>query len=136
VLRVKLHHLDRWNSLRRAVAHEYVQGFASSANVVAPVERSVCRHVYHQFTIRATDRDALMQRLAAEEIGAVVYYPRALHLQQVYAHLGHKLGDFPETERAQDQVVSLPMYPELTSAQVYRVIESVMRFYQPAAKAI
>ena len=133
VLRVKLRYLDGWNERRRAVAAAYTAGL--NGLVKAPVERPDCKHVYHQYTVRCQRRDELMKWLSDEGVGAVIYYPRALHLQGVYTHLGHRLGDFPETERAQEQVLSLPMYPELEPDQIDKVITAVKRFHTQPVEA-
>lgn len=133
VLRVKLKHLNRWNEQRREVARHYNE--ALQGEVQVPVEASGCRHVYHQYTVRSQRRDQLMDYLAEQGVGAVVYYPRALHLQQVYAHLQHGPGDFPETDRAQQEVLSLPMYPELTATQIEQVVNAVKRFHAQPVQA-
>lgn len=134
VLRIKLRHLDRWNEKRREVARLYCEGLKGS-NVVAPTCKEHCRHVYHQFTVRSPHRDALMDWLNKEGVGAVIYYPLALHLQQVYANLHYQRGDLPETEKAQDEVLSLPMYPELTAAQIEKVVSTVTRFHSQPVQA-
>lgn len=133
VLRVKLRYLDGWNERRRAVAAAYTAGLQGL--VQTPVERPQCKHVFHQYTVRSQRRDELMKWLTDEGIGAVIYYPRALHLQGVYAAMGHKVGDFPETEKAQEQVVSLPMYPELEPDQIEKVVSAVKRFHTQPVEA-
>jgi dTDP-4-amino-4,6-dideoxygalactose transaminase len=85
-------------------------------------------HVYHQFTVRIEQRDALQKFLNDRKIGSTVYYPYPLHLQPLYASLGHKAGDFPHSERAAKEVLSLPMYPELRKEQIARVVEAVAEF--------
>ena len=127
VLRIKLQYLDRWNEKRRQVAKQYVAQLGDT--VVPPKEAPGCRHVYHQFTVRSSRRDSLMQCLNDQGIGAIIYYPRALHLQQVYAHLNHKIGDFPESDKAQAEVLSLPMFPELRPEQIAQVVAVVHQFY-------
>ena len=84
--------------------------------------------MYHQYTIRVEDRDALQQVLTKRKIGSAVYYPVPLHLQPLYASLGHKPGDFPHAERAAQEVLSLPMYPELRPEQIARVTETISEF--------
>lgn len=134
VLRIKLRRLDTWNRARQAVAASYDKGLAGSP-ISAPPVRLECTHVYHQYTVRSHHRDALMAWLGQHEIGAIVYYPIALHLQKVYADLGYKKGDFPVTEALQDEVLSLPMYPELQAPQVQEVIQSILSFQaQPTVK--
>ena len=132
VLRIKLRHLDAWNEQRRQVAARYRQGLSGQSHIKIPVEQPGCRHVYHQYTVKSDHRDALLNYLSDQQIGAIIYYPRALHLQQVYEPLGYKLGDFPHTEAVQEQVLSLPMYPELAMEQVDRVVESLLRFQDQA----
>jgi dTDP-4-amino-4,6-dideoxygalactose transaminase len=84
--------------------------------------------VFHQYTIRVEQRDALVQLLSERKIGSAVYYPVPLHLQPLYASLGHKAGDFPHAEHAAQEVLSLPMFPELRSEQITRVAEAVAEF--------
>jgi dTDP-4-amino-4,6-dideoxygalactose transaminase len=117
VLKVKLPHLDRWNAARRAHAAAYAQAFAGVAGVTPPVTDPANEHIYHQYTVRVPRRDQVVERLKARGIGCAVYYPRPLHLQPCFATLGYRQGQFPEAERASHEVVSLPIYPELTPAQ-------------------
>ena len=114
ILRVKLRHLDAGNARRREIAAAY------SAGLGLPIENE--GHAYHQFVIRSRDRDALRARLAERDIGTLVHYPVPVHLQPAYARLEH--GALPETELAAKEVLSLPMYPELTDADVARIIEA------------
>ncbi|MBS2037770.1 DegT/DnrJ/EryC1/StrS family aminotransferase [bacterium] len=133
VLRVKLRHLERWNEKRRAVAAKYsehLKGF-----VTPPPVAPGCQHVFHQYTLRTTRRDEMMTYLNEKGVGAIIYYPLALHLQQVYAAMGHKLGDFPVTEKAQDEVLSLPMYPELNEGQIEQVVQTVKDFHSQPVQA-
>jgi dTDP-4-amino-4,6-dideoxygalactose transaminase len=113
ILRVKLKYLEEWTEARRGIARQY-QESVGVANVVLPEERPGCRHVYHQYTIRSGQRDELQDRLKIRGIGSTVYYPLPLHLQPVFAELGGQPGDLPESERASREVLSLPMYPEMT----------------------
>jgi len=133
VLRVKLRYLERWNEKRRAVAAQYTERIKDF--VTPPPISAGCQHVFHQYTLRTRRRDEMMAYLNEKGVGAIIYYPRALHLQQVYASLGHKLGDFPVTEKAQDEVLSLPMYPELTSAQIDEVVQTVQDFHTQTVQA-
>jgi dTDP-4-amino-4,6-dideoxygalactose transaminase len=125
ILRVKLPHLDRWNSARRAHAAAYDAAFAAVEGVRAPVTDSANEHIYHQYTIRTPRRDHVVERLKARGIGCAVYYPRPLHLQPCFAPLGYRQGQFPEAERASREVVSLPIYPELTPSQRDEVVAAV-----------
>jgi len=128
VLRVKLRHLSDWQHARRSNAAEYTRLLQQVPGVMPPFEPQGFEHVYHQYTIRSEQRDALQQHLAARKIGSTVYYPHPLHLQPLYAHLGHKAGDFPHAERAAQEVLSLPMYPELRKDQIARVVEAIAEF--------
>jgi len=128
VLRVKLRHLSDWQHARRSNAAEYTRLLQQVPGVMPPFEPEGFEHVYHQYTIRSEQRDALQQHLAARKIGSTVYYPHPLHLQPLYAHLGHKAGDFPHAERAAQEVLSLPMYPELRKDQIARVVEAIAEF--------
>jgi dTDP-4-amino-4,6-dideoxygalactose transaminase len=125
ILRVKLRHLADWQRARRSNAAEYTRLLEQVPGVMPPHEPEGCEHVYHQYTIRCERRDALHQHLATRKIGSTVYYPHPLHLQPLYAHLGHKAGDFPHAERAAQEVLSLPMYPELRKDQIARVVEAI-----------
>lgn len=128
ILRVKLQHLAEWQRARRANAGEYTRLLQQVPGVMPPFEPEGCEHVYHQYTIRCERRDALQQHLATRKIGSTVYYPHPLHLQPLYAHLGHKGGDFPHAERAAQEVLSLPMFPELRKDQITRVVEAIADF--------
>ena len=133
VLRVKLKHLNRWNEKRRAVAAAYTEKV--SPFVTPPPVQPGCVHVYHQYTVRSSRREELMSWLNQNGVGAIIYYPCSLHLQQVYAGLNYKLGDLPVTEKAQAEVLSLPMYPELTTAQIDQVVQAVERFHSQPVQA-
>jgi dTDP-4-amino-4,6-dideoxygalactose transaminase len=126
VLRVKLRHLAAWTERRRAIAARYRQGLAG-LGIGLPAERPGTRHCYHQFTVRVADRDAVQRRMAALGVSTAVYYPLPLHLQPLYRELGYRVGDFPEAERAAREVLCLPIYPELTEAQVDEVVVAVKR---------
>ena len=128
VLRVKLRHLAEWQRARRSNAAEYTRLLQQVPGVMPPLEPEGFEHVYHQYTIRSERRDALQQHLAARKIGSTVYYPHPLHLQPLYAPLGHKPGHFPHAERAAQEVLSLPMYPELRKDQIARVVEAIADF--------
>jgi dTDP-4-amino-4,6-dideoxygalactose transaminase len=126
VLRVKLGCLADWTERRRTIAARYRAGL-TGVGVVVPSERPDSTHVYHQFAIRVPNRDAVQQRMAEREVHTAIYYPVPLHLQPMYRDLGYRSGDFPEAERAAKEVLCLPMYPELTDAQVDEVVEAVRR---------
>ena len=128
ILRVKLHHLAEWQRARQANAEEYTRLLQQIPGVMPPSAPEGYEHVYHQYTIRIEKRDELQRHLAERKIGSTVYYPQPLHLQPLYASLGHKAGDFPHAERAAQEVLSLPMYPELRKEQIARVVEAVAEF--------
>ena len=132
ILRVKLRHLDAWTDARRAVASTYADLF-KEANVSAatlPIEAEGCHHVYNQYVVRvpADLRDALRAHLASRRVGTEIYYPIPLHLQACFASLGHKIGDFPESERAANETIALPMYPELTESAQAHVVGAIAEF--------
>lgn len=132
ILRVKLQHLDRWNAGRQAVAERYDQLFRQAGlgdRVVTPSRAAGCSHVYHQYTIRALDRDGLQVHLTQAGVGTAVYYPLPLHLQPVFKELGYRPGDLPVTEAAAAAVLSLPVYPELTPEQQAYVVTQIADFY-------
>jgi dTDP-4-amino-4,6-dideoxygalactose transaminase len=128
ILRVKLRHLSDWQRARRSNGAEYTRLLRQVRGVMPPLEPEGFEHVYHQYTIRSERRDALQQHLAARKIGSTVYYPHPLHLQPLYASLGHKRGDFPHAERAAQEVLSLPMFPELRKDQITRVVQAIDEF--------
>jgi dTDP-4-amino-4,6-dideoxygalactose transaminase len=128
ILRVKLRHLSNWQRARQANAAEYTRLLNQIPGVMPPVAPEGFEHVYHQYTIRVERRDALQQFLSERKIGSTVYYPHPLHLQPLYASLGHRAGDFPHSERAAQEVLSLPLYPELRKEQIARVVESIAEF--------
>jgi dTDP-4-amino-4,6-dideoxygalactose transaminase len=145
VLRVKLAHLGDWNQRRRQHAATYDQLFAGAgltssqaSNQTSDQRRAPVRllsrspqakHVFHQYVIRAQRRDDLRQFLADRKIGSEIYYPLPLHLQPVFSYLGLKAGDLPVAEQAAREVLALPMFPELTAAEIKLVVESIAEFY-------
>lgn len=129
VLEAKLPHLDAWSSARRHNAAVYDNAFAELDGVRTPVIDSNNESIYNQYTLRAERRDGLQAFLKRRGIGNSVYYPLPLHMQPCFADLGYEEGDFPESERASKEVVSLPVYPELTDSQRDEVISAVRAFY-------
>jgi len=130
LLSAKLPHLDRWNAARRTHAAAYESCLAQVDGVTPPATDPANEHTFHQYTIRCSRRDALVTALKARGVGCAVYYPRPLHLQPCFASLGYREGQFPEAERAAREVVSLPVYPELTPAQRDEVIAAVREALQ------
>jgi dTDP-4-amino-4,6-dideoxygalactose transaminase len=128
ILRVKLRHLPKWQRARQKHAAEYTRYFSQIPGVMPPLAPEGYEHVYHQYTIRVEDRAALQRLLTGQKIGSAVYYPVPLHLQPLYTSLGYKRGDFPHSEHASQEVLSLPMYPELQPEQLERVAETVVEF--------
>ncbi len=127
ILRVKLKHLAEWNEQRRSVAHRYNELLAQLP-IQTPVERS--KHVYHLYVIRSAHRDRLYDYLREHEILTGIHYPIPLHLQPAYRnHPQAGEGRFPVTEQCAREVLSLPMYPELTDEQVVTICEAIKRFY-------
>lgn len=128
ILRVKLRHLPEWQRARQSHAAAYSKLLLGIPGIAPPLVPENYGHVFHQFTIRVEQRDALQKALSARNIGSAVYYPVPLHLQPLYASLGHRAGDFPHAEHAAKEVISLPMYPELRPEQITRVAETVAEF--------
>ena len=125
ILRVKLRHLDDWGMARRKNASSYSQLLKAVPGVVTPVEAPWAEHVYHQYTTRVHNRDRIQSVLAERGIGATVYYPTPMHLQPVFTKLGYDEGDLPHAEQAAKEVLSLPIYAELTSEQIHRVVAAI-----------
>jgi dTDP-4-amino-4,6-dideoxygalactose transaminase len=126
ILRVKLRHLEQWTEARRAVAAKYNQQLANSG-ITLPREMPWARHVYHVYSLRALDRDSFRSALQAEGVQTAVHYAIPAHLQPAYAELGYGRGSLPESEAAANEVVGLPIYPELTEAQVDLVCDAVRK---------
>ena len=124
ILRVKLKYLDAWNALRSQHARHYNQLLAGS-EIVTPQEADYAKSVWHLYVIRVADRDGLKAALADRGIAAGIHYPIPIHLQPVYQSLGYTKGDFPITERYAEQILSLPMYAELTPSSVEYIVETV-----------
>lgn len=138
ILSAKLPHLDAWHEGRRRNAALYREEFAKLGlldRLTLPAEPYAAtgvtnHHIYHQYVIRVPDRDRVRERLTAAGIGCAVYYPVPLHLQECFAPLGYAAGDFPESERAARETLALPIYPELTPAQIREVAEALARALQ------
>lgn len=133
VLSVKLKYLDQWAEARRRNASRYEQFFAQTRvgeRVRLPVTQAGNFHVFNQFTVRAQNRDDLRAFLTSKGVGTEIYYPLPMHLQNCYRGLGYRKGTFPVSERAAEEVLSLPIYAELTEAQQQYVVDAVAEFYQ------
>ncbi len=117
MLHIKLKHLQAWTESRQQVAQEYGRMFEGVNEVVVPFEPAWSKAVYHLFVVRVKNREKLQADLAAANVGTGIHYPIPLHLQKAYAHLGYKQGDFPVTERIAPEILSLPMFPQLTCQQ-------------------
>lgn len=128
ILHVKLAHLDQWNSLRRERAVEYKRLLEPVAGILLPVEPSWSKGVYHLYVIRTGDRAGLMNQFKTAGIGAGIHYPVPLHLQKAYLSLNYSVGDFPVTEAAASEIVSLPMYPQLSRSQQGLVADEITAF--------
>ncbi|MGD0695538.1 MAG: DegT/DnrJ/EryC1/StrS family aminotransferase [Terriglobia bacterium] len=129
ILHVKLRFLPEWNEKRRALAVAYNELLAEAGDgLVLPFEPSWSEGVYHLFVVRVQDRDQLQQYLSDAHIGTGIHYPIPLHLQQAYSSFGFKEGDFPVTEGAAREVLSLPMYPQMSADQQSEVAEKVLEF--------
>ena len=129
VLSAKLPHLQAWSAKRRTNAAYYDQAFADLADVTTPYIEPANESIFNQYTIRVEKRDALQAHLKNAGIGNSIYYPLPLHLQPCFAYLGYKEGSCPESERAAKEVLSLPIYPELTQDQLDEVVAGVRAFY-------
>ncbi|MFZ0137370.1 MAG: DegT/DnrJ/EryC1/StrS family aminotransferase [Candidatus Sulfotelmatobacter sp.] len=141
ILRVKLKYVERWNEARRERAARYDQLFAAAgltstgggpenaAPIQLPLTCAKAHHVFHQYVVRAFRRDELREFLGARKIGTEIYYPLPLHLQPCFTYLGYRQGDFPQAERAAQEVLALPMFPELTEDEQRWVVKSIADFY-------
>ncbi|HID10660.1 MAG TPA: DegT/DnrJ/EryC1/StrS family aminotransferase [Candidatus Latescibacteria bacterium] len=126
VLRAKLPHTDRWNARRREIAALYDELLREVDWVVTPYVRPGCLHVYHQYSVRVPDRDRVRERLAEVGVATAVHYPIPLHLQGAFRYLGYKEGNFPVAEKVSREVLSLPIFPELTDEEVRYVAKRLM----------
>jgi dTDP-4-amino-4,6-dideoxygalactose transaminase len=140
VLNVKLPKLGEWSAARARHAQRYSTEFAKMGlgdTIVTPTVAKDCGHVWNQYTVRVKNgrRDALQKHLAEQKIGSAIYYPVPLHLQKCFASLGYETGSLRKTEQACREVLSLPVYPELTAAEQSTVIGAVAEFCQNRARA-
>jgi len=128
VLGVKLKHLDTWTRERRRVARRYHELLAHTP-LQLPLEADYAQSAWHLYVVRHPRRDELKKHLEANHVGCALHYPLPLHLQKAYAHLGYKQGDFPIAEKAARECLSLPIFPELTDAQIQRVAGVIEDFF-------
>lgn len=129
VLRAKLPHLDSWTAKREKHAEVYRRELLG-LDIALPYEVSSYKHTFYQFTIRSRERDSLKKHLADHEIGTGVYYPGPLYLEEAYSYLGYGTGAFPEAELACKEVLSIPVYPEMTDDQLNYVVDTIKSFFQ------
>lgn len=128
VVSVKLPYLANWTEGRRRNAALYNEFFKKNAKVRTPIEKPDCYHIYNQYVIRVNNRDELKAHLTAKEIGCSVYYPLSLHQQTCFQSLGYKKGDFPESEKAAENSLALPIYPDLSREQIEFVAKTINDF--------
>ena len=136
LLHAKLSHLTRWNGQRRNRASEYNRLLAENEAVILPHEPAWSRAVNHLYVVRTADREGMMNHLKEVGIGTGIHYPISLHLQNAYAPLNYRLGDFPVTERVSAEILSLPMFPHLTAQQQARVAEEILAFSSKASRKL
>ncbi|HPY32253.1 MAG TPA: DegT/DnrJ/EryC1/StrS family aminotransferase [Verrucomicrobiota bacterium] len=134
VLGIKLKHLNNWNAGRCRVARRYDELLVDTP-LRLPREAEGCESAWHLYVVRHPQRDALKQHLEAHGVGCALHYPLPLHLQKCYAHLGYQAGDFPVAEKAARECLSLPIYPELTDAQLERVAAVIQNFFAKPTSA-
>jgi dTDP-4-amino-4,6-dideoxygalactose transaminase len=129
-LSVKLRHLKDWTEARRSLAHRYHELLADSKEMLLPIEASWTKGVYHLYVVRVQDREAFQAFMGQGGIGTGIHYPVPLHLQKAYQHMGYKAGDFPVTERVAREIVSLPMFPQMNSAQQDETVKRIKEFVE------
>ena len=129
ILRVKLRHLEAWTEARRTHARRYSSLLAGSPHLKIPVETADRRHVYHVYAIRSRDRDGLQRVLSADGVPSGLHYPIPVHLQKAHADLGYQAGDFPVSEAAAREALSLPIYPEMPSQHIDQVAAALEYAY-------
>jgi dTDP-4-amino-4,6-dideoxygalactose transaminase len=135
MLHVKLAHLAKWNTQRRERAAEYQRLLSAAPDaVIQPYEPSWSRAVYHLYVVRTGDREGMMLHLKTAGIGTGIHYPVPLHLQKAYSSLNYRRGDFPVVEKIAAEIVSLPMFPQLTTEQQARVVKEIVNFARLALR--
>lgn len=136
VLRVKLPRLDAWTASRQQAASHYTGLFAKSGlgHFAETPRTSATRHIFNQFVVRFDDREGVREHLKKQKISTEIYYPLPMHLQECFAGLGHRKGEFPESEKAALSTLALPMFPELTPNQRERVVRAVVGYYESSGR--
>lgn len=137
VLRIKLKHLDSWTQARQQGAAYYtaaITKYGLQGRLVESPKIMQSRHIFNQYVVRCEDREGVREHLKKDRITTEVYYPQPMHLQECFANLGHRKGEFPESERAALTTLALPMYPELPNSQRERVVRSIAAYYESAGK--
>jgi dTDP-4-amino-4,6-dideoxygalactose transaminase len=129
VLSAKLPHLERWNTCRRQIAAGYTEGLAGMEALRLPRVNEYAEHVFHLYVVRTDRRDELMACLQENDIGCIIHYPIPIHLQTAYASMGWNSGDFPFSEKAADEILSLPISPTMTHGQVDYVVAVIKEFF-------
>jgi len=125
ILRVKLKYLNQWNGMRRKNARKYNELLSNIGGIITPCEADYAKHVYHLYVIRTEDRDQLKEDLKTNGVTTGIHYPIPLHLQPAYNYLGYKRGDFSITEECSNEILSLPMYAELSEDQIVEIVELI-----------
>lgn len=128
VLRVKLKYLSVWNEARRRNAQLYNELLSNVNNVITPLEADYTKHIYHVYAIRTRNRDSLISTLAENDIHCGIHYPIPVHLQRAYQYLGNGAGSFPVAEQCAKELVSLPMFPELSKEQIQYTVQEIKQF--------
>jgi dTDP-4-amino-4,6-dideoxygalactose transaminase len=129
VLNVKLKYLATWNKVRATLAEQYRQLLDGVGDIVFQEKAAFSTHIYHLFIIETDHRESLMKHLSELGIQTNIHYPIPIHLQKAYLSLGHRVGDYPHAERAAGRMLSLPMFPELSNAQIERVTSAIKEFF-------
>lgn len=125
ILSIKLKHIEKWTEARRSHARAYNEAFAKVHGVLTPKEAAFARHVYHLYVLRVKNRDQMLKNLSDKGINCAIHYPLPLHLQEAYNGLGFTLGSFPVAERCAEDIISLPMFPELTAGDLAAVVREL-----------
>jgi len=130
ILRVKLKYLNQWNGCRRRNAQKYNELLNNVNGIITPYKADYAKHVYHLYVIRTEERDQLKEDLKTNGIATGIHYPIPLHLQPAYNYLGNKRGDFPVTEKASQEILSLPMFAELSEDQIVEIVKLISNYYE------